>query len=171
MNRPCIPTVITRLLTQRRGGAAVEMGLIGSVVLMPLLGSLVGLGQALAMQIQLDRALHAALLTAYGTAASLTSSTVQSAMTTAVQNGYGNPNITPTVSASLVYYCINPTSIRSGSGSATAPTCSAPQVVATYLNISISAGFVPLVNVGISGWNQAGSGTVTLSSTATVRIK
>jgi hypothetical protein len=101
----------------------------------------------------------------------LTSSNVQSTISTAVQNGYGSSD--PSTTASLKYWCISPTGTRSGNGSSTAPSCTSPNVVATYLVVNTSVTFVPVVNVHIGGWNQTGGtgGTVTVSSSATVRIQ
>jgi Flp pilus assembly pilin Flp len=161
---------LRRLQADRRGIAAVEMAFCTSLVLVPLLGGVTGFGQALELQTQLDRAVHLSLFTAYGSAASLNTSNVNSTMTTAVQNGFGNT--TPSVSASLAYYCMSPTATRSGSGSATSPTCSSPNVVETYLTVNATATFAPLFAAMIT-WNQTGGprGLVTISSSATVRIK
>jgi hypothetical protein len=148
------------------------MALIGAIVFLPVLGGVTGFGEGLLLQNKLDRALHAAVLTGYAPPSPLTSANVQNTMSTAVQNGYG-PTATPSTTASLSYYCISPTGTRSGSGSATSPSCTSPSVAATYLVVSTSVTFIPLVNVGINGWNQSGGtgGAVTVSSNATVRIQ
>jgi hypothetical protein len=148
------------------------MALVSSFVMLPFLGGVTGFGQALMLQTKLDRALHGAIVSGYGLASTLTSSNVASTMATAVQNGYGSSD--PSTTASLSYYCIPPTGTRSGTGATSPPTaCASPNVVATYLVLSTSVTFIPLLNVGISGWNQTGGtgGTVTVASSATVRIQ
>jgi hypothetical protein len=156
----------------RKAVAAVEMALVGAIVFLPILGGITGFGQALLMQNMLDRALHAAVLTGYAPPSPLTTANVQSTMSMAVRNGYG-PTATPSTTASLSYYCISTTGNRKGSGSATIPSCTSPKVVATYLVVSTSVSFIPLINVGISGWNESGGtgGAVTISANATVRIQ
>jgi Flp pilus assembly protein TadG len=158
-------------LQDKTGSAAVEMALVGSFVMLPFLGGITGLGQALMLQTKLDRALHGGVVTAYGQASTLTSSNVASVMATAVQNAYGSSS--PSTTASLSYYCISPTGTRSGTAYSAPPSsCTSPNVVATYLVLSASVTFIPLLNIGIVGWNQTGGtgGTVTVTSSATVRI-
>jgi Flp pilus assembly protein TadG len=162
--------LVRRFRLDRRGVATVEMAVASSLFLIPMLGGGVGFAQAISLQLQLDRALQGALLTAYKNASAQTTSTVSSNMTTALRNAYGST--APTVTASLRYYCMAATATRSGSGSATSPTCTSPNIVATYVTVSASVTFTPMINVGINSWNQTGGtgGTVTISNTATVRI-
>lgn len=158
----------------RRGVAAVETALVGSFVLLPLMGGLVGIAQAVQVQNALDRGLHAGLLLAWAkpTLTTTTTPTLQAAVTSAVQDAYGAT--TPVVTAAPSWYCMSPTGTR-GSGTTTTSggTCTGSQVKSKYVTITVTAKFTPVVDVGINGWSQAGgtAGLVSLSSTATVRVQ
>lgn len=154
-----------------RGIAAVEMALMSAFILLPMLGGFVGITQAMELQSRLDRGVHAALMSAWGQP-TLTGTTLSTAMTTAVTDGFGS-GTAPTTTATAAWYCISPTGTRAGATSvASATTCTAPQVLGKWVTIASTVGFTPIINVDIGGWNQAGhGGVVTLAATATVRVQ
>ncbi len=150
------------LAGDRRGVAALEMALVSTFLLLPLTAGVIGSGQALLTQYRVDRALHSALVFAWGSPTA-TSATLQGA----AQGGYGNGGAAVTVTASSACYCIPPTGTRgSGSAATCGGTCSVNgQVVGTWVTITTSAGFTPVFPIL---WTSA---SWTLSATATVRVQ
>jgi Flp pilus assembly protein TadG len=149
------------LWNDRSGAAALEMALITTFLLLPLSAGLIGSGQALLTQYRVDRALHAALIYAW-TAPTASSAALQSA----AQGGYGAGGGTLATSASTACYCIDPTGSRaSGTAVLCTGTCTAPQIVGTWVTVNASAVFTPVFPIP---WTSA---AWTLSATGTVRVQ
>lgn len=159
------------LASDVRGIAAVEMALMSAFILLPMLGGFVGITEALELQSRLDRGIHAAIMSAWGQP-SLVGTALSTAMTTAVTDGFGT-GTAPAVTGTATWYCVSPTSSRSGAASVpSGTTCTAPQILGKWITVSATIGFTPVINVDIGGWNQAGhGGVVTLAATSTVRVQ
>lgn len=157
-----------RLLRDRRAVAAVEMALVSTFVLFPLCVFMVEAGQALLTQYRLSRGLHAGLMRAWGLPASATADTVQTAANLGFQaNGSGTyGTVTATPVATFYYYCIDPTvGMHTGAAVASGTACPSGQVLATYVNLSITASIptiLPTFN-GSTTWSLNIAGQVRIS--------
>ncbi len=148
-----------RLWRDRRGVAALEMALITTFLLLPVTAGVIGSGQALLTQYRVDRALHAGLMYAWGSANA-------GAIQTAAQFGGDATNLSISATATIACYCISPTGTRATGAAVTCGnSCTSPQISASYATVNTSAGFTPIFPTpwGTSGW--------TLSATGTVRVK
>ena len=149
-----------RLWRDIRGVAALETGIVLPLLLGPLMTLMAGAGQAMMIQYQLDRGLHSALLTAWGIPKAAVA-TIQ----TAAQNGYGTGGATMTSTVSYACSCISPTGTHaSGTVQACNTSCGGGQVIGTWVTVTNTASFSPVL-----GWTW-GKGAWNLSATGTVRV-
>lgn len=151
----------SRLRRDRRGAIAVETALVLSFLLLPLLALLVDAGRALLLQYRVSRAMHSALIYAWGVPAAPTADVI-----TAAQDGYGPTGPALTATASYSNLCILPTGTRLlGVAPLSGNTCLAGQVLATWVNATTSTSFTPILPIN---W---GTGAWAVSVSATVRVK
>lgn len=119
----------------RYGGVALEGALVLTLFLLPLLFSILAVGQMLSTQVRLDRALHAALMFAWATPVPTTN-----AIQIAATAGYGSGTPAMTAVATVACFCMPPTATRQTAGAAVACTsiCATGRVLATYVTTSLS---------------------------------
>lgn len=152
----------TRLLRRdRRGAIAVETALVLSFLLLPLLAVVVDAGRALMLQYRVSRAMHSALIYAWGVPAAPAADII-----VAAQDGYGTTSPVLTATASYSTLCILPTGTRLlGLAPLNGNTCIVGQVLATWVSATASTSFTPILPLN---W---GSGAWVVSASATVRVK
>lgn len=146
-----------RLWRDRRGVAALETGLVVSLLLLPLLSGVAGAGQALLTQFRLDRALHAALMHGWGDPSASTANLQAAALL-----GYGSDGPTMSSTVTIACYCITAsTGARTTTTVACNGACSNGQIVGKYATVTASASFTPIMTVtwGGSAWNMSATGT------------
>lgn len=149
-----------RLLHDRRAVAALETGLVVSLLLLPLLSAVAGAGQALLTQFRLDRALHAALMHGWG-APTANAAVLRSA----AQLGYGTASPAMTATASISCYCVTvATGIRESAEKPCTATCASGTVMGTYATVTATAAFAPILAVtwGRAAWTLSATGTARL---------
>ena len=149
------------LQRDRQGAIAVETALVLAVLLLPLMALLTDAGRGLLLQYRVSRAMHSALVYAWGVPAAPAADIL-----TAAQDGYGVSTPTLTATASYSNLCISPTGTRSsGSAPQSGNTCGSGQILATWVVATASTSFAPIlpINWSTSAW--------TVSASATVRVK
>ncbi len=142
----------------RRASVAVEAAIVFSVFLVPLICGLAGAGQAIALHVRLDRALHAAMFYVWATPGASTAS-VQNA----AQAGFGPDTLTGNTATSACY-CMAPDGTRASAGAAVtcSTVCSSGLVLATFITTTVSATValvLPMPSV-VSPWTLASSSTI-----------
>ena len=159
------------LARDKAGVAAVEMAIVSTFVLVPLLGGFISFSQALELQARLDRGVHVAMIDAWGqpTLTTATSPTLSTEMTSAVAKGYGT-GTAPTVVATAAWYCISPTGTKATGTLATqTTTCTAPQILGKWVAVTATVTFTPIMKT-ITFANTM-NGVVSLNSISTVRVQ
>jgi Flp pilus assembly protein TadG len=151
-----ISDAIMKDLTTRDGAAGVEFALTLPAIVLFTIGT-VDLGGLAYQKAEVSAAVNAGVLYAIDNASSLSLTNVATAVTGATPLG---TSVTPTVTQG--YACSNASSI---SLSSTQPTNCSPGVVATYVQISSSASYTPLISWGTITMPS------TLSASAMVRVQ
>lgn len=152
-----------KLRRDQKGAIAVETALVLAFLLLPLMALLADAGRGLLLQYRVSRAMHSALVYAWGVPVAPASDIV-----TAAQDGYGTSSPSPSLTASASYstLCITPTGTRSsGSAPQNNNSCASGQILATWVIASASTSFSPILplNWSTSAW--------AVSASATVRVK
>ena len=138
----------------RRGTAAVETALVLPFILLPLLFLMFGAGQALLVQSRLDRAMHAALLYAWGQPKA-----TNAMLESAAAGGYGpsGPAMAPKVTGPVCFCVALATGARVNTPIPCGLDCLAGFVRGSYMTVTTSAevSMMPAVT-----WQLSASGTV-----------
>lgn len=145
------------LWRDRHGIAAVEAALVSAFVLLPMLFMMVGSGEGLYEQYRIDRALHSALISAWGDP-----TLSDSAIAAAAEASYGVSTTPMAAVSSHGYFCIQPTGTRaSGTATTASGSCATGQVKGIWVTVALSAQLhasVPLPG-GLSAWSLQSAGT------------
>ena len=153
--------ILDALRRCRRGVAAIEAGLIGSAVLVPMGLGAVQFGLLVSVQSGLDTALQGALQQLWHDGTLVTSS-----VNTAANKSWGNRPQTLTVAApTTTCYCLADTDTRGSSPAvACGTTCGSSTKLAKYVTLTVSSVVPLIVPLPMLASNN------TLTATATVRL-
>jgi Flp pilus assembly protein TadG len=140
----------------RDGAVGMEMALVG-VFLVPLVIGAVDIGLMVRTEEQLNQTLRSGFFYAWANNGSVTAANVQ----TIAAASYGaSPQ--PTVNATITQYCITPATGYPSSGTPQTPTsgtCPSGTSIETYLSITATISFKPII--GVSYIPNGGSLSVT----------